>query len=113
MFHRSGWDYCKTRSSVLQFHHSDSRIETGHQRHDQIRPLCLLRLVLLLPFALVAEAHALGLPVTAWTVNETADIEAMIAAGVDGIVSDYPGRVQHCLLRSDRHWLAAPDAETC
>jgi len=53
---------------------------------------------------LVAEAHALGLLVLAWTVNETADIEHMIAADVDGIVSDYPGRVQHCLLNRRLHW---------
>jgi len=54
--------------------------------------------------ALVDEAHALGLLVSAWTVNETADIQAMIAAGVDGIVSDYPGRVQHCLLNHGLRW---------
>jgi len=31
--------------------------------------------------------------VTVWTVNEPADIERMIAMGVDGIASDYPDRV--------------------
>jgi glycerophosphoryl diester phosphodiesterase len=31
--------------------------------------------------------------VTVWTVNEPADIERMIAIGVDGIASDYPDRV--------------------
>ena len=31
--------------------------------------------------------------VTVWTVNEAADIERMIAMGVDGIASDYPDRV--------------------
>lgn len=53
---------------------------------------------------LVSEAHALGLLVSTWTVNDKADIEAMIDAGVDGIVSDYPGRVQHCLLNRGMHW---------
>lgn len=38
------------------------------------------------------EAHALGLKVLVWTVNEPADIERMIALGVDGIVTDYPDR---------------------
>ncbi|MFW8595307.1 glycerophosphodiester phosphodiesterase family protein [Cribrihabitans neustonicus] len=56
---------------------------------------------------LVAEAHALGLPVTVWTVNERADIEAMIEAGADGIVTDYPGRVQRILLERGLNWRSA------
>ncbi|MFW8635476.1 glycerophosphodiester phosphodiesterase family protein [Cribrihabitans pelagius] len=53
---------------------------------------------------LVAEAHALALPVTVWTVNERAAIEAMIDAGADGIVTDYPGRVQRILLERGLSW---------
>ncbi|NKX38521.1 glycerophosphodiester phosphodiesterase family protein [Tritonibacter mobilis] len=53
---------------------------------------------------LLAQARALSLPVTVWTVNETADIEAMIDAGVDGIVTDYPGRVQRLLLERGLRW---------
>ena len=44
--------------------------------------------------AQVAEAHALGLQVLAWTVNEPAQIEQMLALGVDGIISDRPDRVR-------------------
>jgi glycerophosphoryl diester phosphodiesterase len=40
--------------------------------------------------ALIAEAHALGLRVVVWTVNKPNDIAAMIAIGVDGIISDRP-----------------------
>ena len=43
---------------------------------------------------LLKEAHALGLLVCTWTVNEIEDIENMIDIGVDGIVTDYPDRVQ-------------------
>ena len=53
---------------------------------------------------LVAEAHSLGLLVLTWTVNDQSDIENMINAGVDGIVSDYPGRVQRCLLNRTLQW---------
>ncbi len=53
---------------------------------------------------LVDEAQALGLLVSTWTVNEIADIEEMIDAGLDGIISDYPGRVQRCLLNRGLHW---------
>jgi glycerophosphoryl diester phosphodiesterase len=34
----------------------------------------------------------LGLAVLPWTVNEVADLEAVRAAGVDGLVTDYPDR---------------------
>ncbi|HKO87589.1 MAG TPA: glycerophosphodiester phosphodiesterase [Burkholderiales bacterium] len=42
----------------------------------------------------VAEAHALGLGVVVWTVNDAAGIENMIDLGVDGIISDYPNRLR-------------------
>ena len=40
--------------------------------------------------ALVKEAHALGLKVVVWTVNEESDMRRMIDYGVDAILSDYP-----------------------
>jgi glycerophosphoryl diester phosphodiesterase len=42
----------------------------------------------------VKEAHALGLKVVVWTVNEPADMRRMIELGVDGIISDYPDRLR-------------------
>lgn len=42
----------------------------------------------------IDEAHALGLAVLPWTVNEPADIERLIDAGVDGLISDYPDRLK-------------------
>ena len=44
--------------------------------------------------ALVQEAHALGLRVLPWTVNEAADMERLIAWGVDGLITDYPDRAR-------------------
>ncbi len=41
----------------------------------------------------VAEAHQAGLAVHAWTVNDPADIAAVRAMGVDGIVSDHLERL--------------------
>ena len=45
------------------------------------------------------EVRRLGLRVVVWTPNEPADIAGMIAAGVDGIISDYPDRVLDALKR--------------
>lgn len=39
---------------------------------------------------LVAEAHALGLKVVPWTINDTATMAAQIAMGIDGLISDRP-----------------------
>jgi len=41
---------------------------------------------------LVKEAHDTKWP-SSWTVNEEADMKAMAALGVDGIISDYPDRL--------------------
>ncbi len=44
--------------------------------------------------ALLAEAHALGLTVIPWTVNDPAMIVKLLDMGVDGIISDRPDLVQ-------------------
>jgi glycerophosphoryl diester phosphodiesterase len=56
----------------------------------------------------VARAQELGLRVAVWTVNEADEIDQMIALGVDAIVSDYPGRVQHRLLSHELNWSVRP-----
>jgi glycerophosphoryl diester phosphodiesterase len=42
----------------------------------------------------VAAAKALGLKVIPWTVNERADMERLVALGVNGIITDYPDRLR-------------------
>ena len=44
--------------------------------------------------AALTEAKALGLTVIPWTVNEPADMDRLIAAGVDGLITDYPDRLR-------------------
>jgi glycerophosphoryl diester phosphodiesterase len=41
--------------------------------------------------ALVERAHAAGLDVNAWTVETWQDAQGCRAAGVDGVITDYPG----------------------
>lgn len=51
-------------------------------------------------FALVADrafidrAHTLGLKVIPWTINDADTMRAQIAAGADGIITDYPARLR-------------------
>ena len=52
----------------------------------------------------LAEAHALGLIVNVWTVNEIRDLDRMIAMGVDGIITDTPGRAQRRMLSHGLRW---------
>jgi glycerophosphoryl diester phosphodiesterase len=44
--------------------------------------------------ALLDEAHRLGLKVIPWTVNDRAEMDRLIAMGVDGIISDFPDRLR-------------------
>jgi glycerophosphoryl diester phosphodiesterase len=49
--------------------------------------------------ALIKEAQALGLRVIPWTINKPEDMERLIAAGVDGIITDYPDRLREVMGR--------------
>jgi glycerophosphoryl diester phosphodiesterase len=51
--------------------------------------------------ATLAEAKALGLKVIPWTVNKPADMERLVAAGVDGLITDYPDRLRAILAAKD------------
>ena len=42
----------------------------------------------------IEQAQALGLKVIPWTVNETDAMAALIDAGVDGLITDYPDRLR-------------------
>jgi glycerophosphoryl diester phosphodiesterase len=46
---------------------------------------------------LVTEAHRAGIKVIPWTVNDPATMGALIDAGVDGLITDYPDRLRAVL----------------
>ena len=45
------------------------------------------------------EARRLNMKVEVWTVNETADMQRLLALPVDGIMTDYPDRLIKLLER--------------
>jgi glycerophosphoryl diester phosphodiesterase len=51
---------------------------------------------------LVAHAHAHDVAVHVWTINAIDEIEALLDLGVDGIVTDHPGRMAQWLGRAAR-----------
>lgn len=44
--------------------------------------------------ALLAEAHAAGVKVIPWTVNDSDEMARLVAMGVDGLITDYPDRFE-------------------
>ena len=48
----------------------------------------------------VGHLHRLGIPVHVWTVDEEAEMRALLALGVDGIMSDRPDRLARVLGRA-------------
>ena len=52
------------------------------------------------------EAHALGLKVIPWTVNDEVDMLRLLDWHVDGLISDFPDRLRTLL---QRRGMALPD----
>lgn len=50
--------------------------------------------------SLVAKAHDAGLQVVSWTINEPEQMRRLIAAGADGMMTDYPERLVRVLEHS-------------
>ena len=50
----------------------------------------------------VETAHRLGVEVHAWTVNTEAEMRHLISLGVDGIITDYPDKLNAILAASVR-----------
>jgi glycerophosphoryl diester phosphodiesterase len=64
---------------------ADLRAISVNPRHNMVTP------------AIVERAHRIGLTVLVWTVDKPAEMRRMIALGVDGIMTNYPGRLSALL----------------
>ena len=49
--------------------------------------------------SLIKAAHARGLEVHAWTINDPEVMERLIGMGIDGLITDYPERALEVLGR--------------
>jgi glycerophosphoryl diester phosphodiesterase len=56
----------------------------------------------LLTRGFIRKAHAAGLKVHAWTVDNPVDMQRAIVNGVDGIITDFPGPLRAILDEPDR-----------
>jgi len=82
------------------------RFQLGHNDFGaSSKPDCLqvkdkILAVQVITRKLVERAHRLNLPLHAWTVNDLAGMQRMIALNVDGIITDFPGPLLALLGRS-------------
>jgi glycerophosphoryl diester phosphodiesterase len=53
----------------------------------------------LVTLELVDHAHAFGIAVHVWTINDEREMQQLLDLGVDGLVTDYPGRLRALLER--------------
>jgi glycerophosphoryl diester phosphodiesterase len=49
--------------------------------------------------AVIGAAHARGVPVVYWTINDEAEMERLLRAGADGLYTDYPARARRVIER--------------
>jgi glycerophosphoryl diester phosphodiesterase len=93
------WATGFSAEEVVEFHDRVSRNDfTGYE------PLgCALQVphfygdIEVVTTAFVSAAHALGLEVHVWTINDEAEMRELLALGVDALMSDFPSRVARLL----------------
>ena len=59
--------------------------------------VALACITLPLSATLIADAHARGLKVIPWTIDDPATMDYFMDLGVDGIITDYPNRLREVM----------------
>lgn len=76
-----------------------SRMEGYHSPADAVQIPPSHESMLLATATSVAAAHALGLEMHVWTINEADQMRNLLDLGIDGILTDYPSRLLSVLVR--------------
>ena len=70
-----------------------NRRETYYPPGQAMQLPCEFASMTLVSEQTINGAHDLGVEMYAWTINELAEMERLVRLGVDGIITDYPGRL--------------------
>jgi glycerophosphoryl diester phosphodiesterase len=72
---------------------NDATFPQAFARADRVSAMALHPRAATVTPAVVAEAHDRGLRVYVWTVNPLDEMLRLVRDGVDGVISDHPGRL--------------------
>jgi glycerophosphoryl diester phosphodiesterase len=92
--------------AAVAVHRSGARLVAGRLGGNVLQVPAQYGPVTVVTGRFVAKAHAMGMPVHVWTVNERAEMERLLDLGVDGLLSDRI-EVLRDVLRGRGQWQAA------
>ncbi|TGK09672.1 glycerophosphodiester phosphodiesterase [Leptospira selangorensis] len=85
------------QGAAMKFGFGNSRRELVLNQTKELKADIISPYFLYVTDEFVSKAHSLGIKVIPWTVNDTKEMERLIEAGVDGIITDYPDRLNSVL----------------
>jgi len=91
--------FCSRRDVVRFFFAGRTRLPLPRVPHQALQLLPRTRWFTVVDTRLVDLAHEQGLYVHVWTINEEHEMERLLKMGVDGIMTDFPGRLTAVLKR--------------
>ncbi|TGK35646.1 glycerophosphodiester phosphodiesterase [Leptospira andrefontaineae] len=86
-----------SQGAAMKFGFGDSRRELVLNQTKELKADIISPYFLYVTDEFVSKAHSLGIKVIPWTVNDTQEMERLIKTGVDGIITDYPDRLNSVL----------------
>ncbi|TGL33905.1 glycerophosphodiester phosphodiesterase [Leptospira koniambonensis] len=86
-----------SQGAAMKFGFGDSRRELVLNQTKELKADIISPYFLYVTDEFVSKAHSLGIKVIPWTVNDTGEMERLIRTGVDGIITDYPDRLNSVL----------------
>ncbi|EMK01310.1 glycerophosphodiester phosphodiesterase [Leptospira sp. WS58.C1] len=85
------------QGAAMKFGLGNSRRELVLNQTKEVKADIISPYFLYVTDEFVFQAHSSGIKVIPWTVNDAEEMERLIKAGVDGIITDYPDRLNSVL----------------